>query len=455
MSKWRENKYFKTGFTIFISGSLLMIFYRIITHFSGFSSGMKTVYGILSPLVYGIFIAFLLSPVYNGVVKHTYKLAKRTTKTKKNALRWGRVLATIVSAIVLIAVIAGLVALLVPQIVESTRGIIASFPGKADDAAKFFDNLTSDMKDREMAERIHKGVKAATEWIVTWAENSFFPGVGSFLERLTNKVVVTIRNLIYLLLGMVVCFYILNSKEKLIAQLKSWIYSVCSEEKAEGVFEFGRYSSRMFERFILGKIITSLIIGVLCLISMYILKLPYPALISTIVTVTNIIPYFGPFIGAIPSAIIIFLQDPIKALIFIIMIFILQQIEGNFIEPAIVGNTTGLASFWVMFAVIVGGGLFGFPGMVLGVPIFGIIYHYVGKLIKKRLKNKGLPVDLIEYKNYSKLDIEKEDLIQIRAEEEEKKNKKTAGKRNGKAVKEKEKDSKEVEGEAEGKGKCE
>ena len=161
------------------------------------------------------------------------------------------------------------------------------------------------------------------------------------------------------------------------------------------------FINKTFSAFISGKIIDSLIIGTICFIGMHILGLPYVILISVIVGVTNIIPFFGPFIGAIPSTIIMLTVDPIKALYFVIFILILQQLDGNVIGPKILGDSTGLPSFWVMFAIIVGGGMFGFVGMIVGIPAFAVIYTYVTRYVNHRLKSKGLPIETKVYQEVS------------------------------------------------------
>ena len=166
-----------------------------------------------------------------------------------------------------------------------------------------------------------------------------------------------------MLLGMIACFYFLNGKEKFKAEIRKTIIAVFSHRHANEIFDFAAYSNRTFGGFINGKIIDSLIIGVICFVAMSILRMPYTILISTIVGLTNVIPFFGPFIGAIPSTVVIVLVDPVKALIFLVLIFLLQQFDGNILGPAVMGSKVGLASFWVMFAIIVGGGLFGFIGM--------------------------------------------------------------------------------------------
>ena len=192
------------------------------------------------------------------------------------------------------------------------------------------------------------------------------------------------------------------------SQTKKLILSISRDRVAEEIFNFLNFANKTFGGFISGKIIDSIIIGFICFGAMNVMGLPYPVLISTIIGVTNIIPFFGPFIGAIPSVVIIAIASPIQALYFLIMVVVLQQVDGNIIGPAILGNSTGLASFWVMFSIIVGGGLFGFIGMILGVPVFAIIYYYAGRIIKTKLSRKNLPVETWEYTSYRKLGVPKE-----------------------------------------------
>jgi predicted PurR-regulated permease PerM len=195
------------------------------------------------------------------------------------------------------------------------------------------------------------------------------------------------------------------------AQAKKTIMALCSKEHADDIFEFANYSNMQFGGFINGKIIDSAIIGVLCAILMSIIGLPYTVLVSTIVGITNIIPFFGPFIGAIPGTLIILLESPIQAFYFVILILALQQFDGNILGPKILGETSGLASFWVMFAILVGGGLFGFVGMVLGVPTFAVLYYYSGKLLRKKLKRKNMPEETEEYMEFNKYDINRKDVL--------------------------------------------
>ena len=199
------------------------------------------------------------------------------------------------------------------------------------------------------------------------------------------------------LLGIIVSIYLLLSKETLLAQVKKTILALFNKKTCEKTFMIYHKSNGLFIGFITGKIIDSLIIGILCFIGMTIFKMPYSVLISVIIGVTNIIPFFGPFIGAIPSALLILLAKPSFLLPFLIFVFVLQQFDGNILGPRILGDSTGLPAFWVLFSIFLGGGLFGFVGMLLGVPTFALVYALFRTFIEHRLESKNLPKETDAY----------------------------------------------------------
>ena len=237
------------------------------------------------------------------------------------------------------------------------------------------------------------------------------PGAEAVLNNVSVGVIGTVGVIFDLFVALIICVYVLNSKEKFIAQAKKLVLAVFKPEMASEIFELGTLSNETFGGFINGKIIDSIIMGILCFAAMSVLGLPLPMLVSVVVGVTNIIPFFGPFIGGIPSGIILLIIEPVAALKFALMILVLQQIDGNIIGPKILGKTTKLASFWVMFAIIVSGGLFGFVGMILGVPVFAIIYTYISRAINRKLENREMETDTLLYEDFSKYNASKEDLF--------------------------------------------
>ena len=409
MKRVLRSTYFRWGTTIFLAGAVLVVFYQMVANFTGFKDGISSLISILSPFIYGFVMAYLIGPVYNYVVKKLYPAIKNDTKSNKMALRISKIIATIISMIVLIGVVVGMGALLIPQIVESVRGISQTLPSNVENLSDWANNILDNMHNTELANTIQEAIVEAQDNLLAWVQNTLLPGVGTMMQRVSSSVIVTIKTVLNIIIGVIACAYFLNGKESFKAQAKKLVLANFKEAKAEEIFEFAAYTNKTFGGFIVGKIIDSIIIGVLCFVAMSFIKLPYPILISTIVGVTNIIPFFGPFIGAIPSLAIIFLINPVQALWFLILVIILQQLDGNIIGPAILGNSIGIASFWVMFAIIIGGGLFGFMGMVLGVPVFAVIYYYGGKLIRKRLGKRGLQEETVNYIDYDCYEIESTD----------------------------------------------
>ena len=210
------------------------------------------------------------------------------------------------------------------------------------------------------------------------------------MTQLTAGVILMVREILNFIIGMIVSIYVLFSKEKFMCQAKKLVYAIFRPTKANLILHVGSKSNEIFGGFIIGKIIDSAIIGVLCFIGLSILNIPYTLLVSVIVGVTNVIPFFGPYIGAIPSALLIFLADPVKGVYFVIFIILLQQFDGNILGPKILGNTTNLSSFWVLFAILLFGGVFGIVGMVIGVPVFAFIYQLIREWVLDRLEEQKL-----------------------------------------------------------------
>ena len=406
-----RSPYFKFGLTFFVVGTALILLFEAVNNWTSVGSGWDTLYTIVSPFVYGLVMAYLLCPVYNATVRRMYGLTKDRWKTKKGALRYARVMATVVALLVLFGVVGGLFALILPETIRSITGLIQTMPESVNRLIDWIMGLSMNQNNPEMAATIETVINHATDSFLDWAENTLLPSMGDYMSKTFLGVWVTLKTVLNLLIGVIVCVYFLNSKEKFKAQAKKTIMALCSKERADDIFELANYSNMQFGGFINGKIIDSAIIGVLCAVLMTIMGLPYTVLVSTIVGITNVIPFFGPFIGAIPGTLIILLESPIQAVYFLILIFALQQFDGNILGPKILGETSGLASFWVMFAILVGGGLFGFVGMVLGVPTFAVIYYYSSKFLRKKLRRKNMPEDTEEYLDFNKYDINRKDVL--------------------------------------------
>lgn len=410
MKRLLENKHARLMFMIFIVGALLIIFNQIVGNYESFSEGVGTIKTIISPFIYGFVMAYLLSPIYNATVRGLYKLLGKYFKNKQRLFSFCKLVASVVAVVCLIGAVAGLIALIVPQVIESLTGILKSLPQRLTQLSALFNDITSKMDNKRLAMKMSEIYAQVQTNLIELAQTKLLPGMGTLVGQVSTQVILTLKTMMNVMIGVMACVYMLNSKERFQGQFKKVILATLPKEKAEAVFDFAKFTNRTFGGFINGKIIDSIIIGIICFILMEIFGFPYPILISAIIGITNVIPFFGPFIGAIPAAIIILLVSPIHALYFLVLIFILQQVDGNIIGPAILGNTTGIASFWVLFSIVIGGGLFGFIGMVLGVPVFAIIYYYFSRSINKRLEAKGLEFRTDSYEDLNKYKIDKEEL---------------------------------------------
>ncbi|MDD7718496.1 MAG: AI-2E family transporter [Eubacteriaceae bacterium] len=406
-----NSRYAKLGLTIFVAGAALILLFEAVINIGILSESFSRLMSIISPFIYGLVMAYLLCPVYNLVVRKLYKVGKNRFKSKKNAFRFSRIVATVVSLIVLIGAVGGLFALVLPETIASVVNLVQVVPGRLTDLAIWAEDSLVSTKHPEIADYLDSVIINARKTLINWTENNFMPKIGEYMSQISQGIFITVKTMFNVVIGIIVCVYFLNSKEIFKGQTRKCIMALVSRERANEIFEFGNFCNRTFGGFINGKLIDSVIIGIICFVAMTIIDLPYPVLVSSIIGVTNFIPFFGPFIGAVPSTIIICVESPIKALYFIILVIVLQTFDGNILGPKILGGTTGLASFWVMFAIILCGGIFGFVGMILGVPVFAVLYYYSSKFISKKLKRRNLPEDTVNYEEFNKYDIDRKEII--------------------------------------------
>jgi len=404
-----HTRYAKLGFTIFLTGAALIVCIFAVFNMEQVKADFDKINDILFPFYLGIVMAYLLCPIYNASLRHVYKWGINMLMKPSKAYTMARFIASLVAVTFLVLVIGSLMMLVIPDLIDSIIGLIKGLPEMADSISLWIQEHIEQNPDLVLL--LQGKIEETTTGFFDWAQANIIPGAESLLAGVSVGVMGTFGAAVDLLVALVICVYVLNSKEIFQAQAKKFILAVFSPKKAEEIFEFGKICNHTFGGFINGKIIDSIIIGILCFIAMTLLKLPLALLISVVVGVTNIIPFFGPFIGAIPSVILLFCIEPVSALKFAVMVLALQQLDGNVIGPKILGKATKLASFWVMFAILVGGGLFGFVGMILGVPTMAVIYVYFAKYINGKLKEKDLPANTEVYENFDKYKIKKEDIF--------------------------------------------
>ena len=400
-----KNKYLQQTLMLLLVGVVLIVAYYVVNHMPVISAGFAKLNDILMPFYIGIVMAYLLCPIYNATVRLVYGLNKGRFKKPARDFKFARFFGTLAALALLIVVVAGLMMLVVPDLWDSIMGLVMGVPEFAARAQEWIS--TNVDENPELANILQGKLTNLSDTVLLWAQDKVLPGA----EAILTGVVGTLGTVLDIFVALIICVYILNSKELFAAQTRKLILATFKAEKAEKLFELGRLSNQTFGGFINGKIIDSAIIGMLCFVVLTIFEIPMTMLISVVVGVTNIIPFFGPFIGAIPSIIILLIVEPIAAVKFGIIILIIQQLDGNIIGPKILGKTTKLASFWVMFAIIVGGGLFGFPGMILGVPVFAIIYTYLSRGVNARLESKALDTCTVAYEDFSKYNVNKEDIF--------------------------------------------
>ena len=357
---------------------------------------------ILAPVIYGAVFAYLLNPVYNRVQAAVMKLTKNIIPDEKGRKRLGGFLGTLASLCLLVAVVVGLISMLIPQLISSIRGVMETLPSSINNLEIWLEKILADNPDLEQQVMQHYG--AAADYLQNWLTNVVVPNIYRIIGSVSSGVVLVVQAVFDILIGLIVMVYLLNMKEKLLAQAKMIIYGVFPLKIANKVIEEGRYVHQVFGGFIIGKLLDSLIIGLICFVLLGFANMPYVLLVSVIVGVTNVIPFFGPFIGAIPSAFLILLSDPMKCLYFLIFVLLLQQFDGNILGPKILGDSTGLSSFWVLFSILLFGGLMGFVGMIIGVPTFAVMYRLVTEFTTWRLGKKALSGNLNEYDRLNYID---------------------------------------------------
>lgn len=357
---------------------------------------------ILAPVIYGAVFAYLLNPVYNRVQAAVMKLTKNIIPDEKGRKRLGGFLGTLASLCLLVAVVVGLISMLIPQLISSIRGVMETLPSSINNLEIWLEKVLADNPDLEQQVMQHYG--AAADYLQNWLTNVVVPNIYRIIGSVSSGVVLVVQAVFDILIGLIVMVYLLNMKEKLLAQAKMIIYGVFPLKIANKVIEEGRYVHQVFGGFIIGKLLDSLIIGLICFVLLGFANMPYVLLVSVIVGVTNVIPFFGPFIGAIPSAFLILLSDPMKCLYFLIFVLLLQQFDGNILGPKILGDSTGLSSFWVLFSILLFGGLMGFVGMIIGVPTFAVMYRLVTEFTTWRLGKKALSGNLNEYDRLNYID---------------------------------------------------
>lgn len=407
-----QKRFFYLGVTLFISLTLVAIISAYFTQAQVIITLFWKIVGALSAVWIGLIIAYLVNPIVEFFEKNLFG---RFLKKKKGLAKG---LSVALSLILLIAVLITLLILVIPQLIESINALIHNAPEYYKAIRGWVADYAEDHPSfgPQMLDFLDNGYKG----LIDWLKNDLLASATQ-ISNVTNGLMSAVGILINFFVGIIISIYLLCDKDNFLAQTRKVSAAVFSEKWNKRILNLCSETHHIFGEFIIGKIIDSLLVGVVTAAFMWLADIPYAVLVSTLLAVCNLIPFFGQFIGMIPSFLLILVESPVKAIIWLVVIVIYMQIDGNVISPKILGESIGLKSFWILFSIIFFGGMFGVVGMLVGVPVFAIIYRIVRRILDRRLERRGLPTVAYAYQAGDSIrDIEKK---QRKEEKEERKEK--------------------------------
>lgn len=393
----RDDHYVAWGVTATVVVCAILLFYDLVFRDSILLRYVGHLLEVLTPVLYGAAMGYLLAPVVNWFERKIFRYDRRaqTDKTVYGGGNWIRAASIVLTWLVVALLLYAFMQVLLPELYKSVMQLVANLDGYYRTIVTWVEKLLED--NPGFAQWAEEMIAEYYQDALTWLRDTLVPRLQVALEAVTGGVMGVLSFVYNLLIGFIVSIYILSIKESLGATGCKLCYAFLGERRAAWFIRGVKKTDSIFSGFVRGKLLDSLIIGIICFFCASWFEFPYAPLVSLVVGVTNIIPFFGPFLGAIPSAFLILLDSPIKCLYFIIFILALQQFDGNILGPKILGDSTGLSSFWVIVAILVGGGLWGVLGMFLAVPVFACIYVGIRNYAAYRLKKRGLPTDTASY----------------------------------------------------------
>ncbi|MGI6110352.1 MAG: AI-2E family transporter [Eubacteriaceae bacterium] len=392
---WKKNKkYVQAALTV---TCLSILLYFILANFSNIWMFIRRVFDILQPILIGVLLAYLMSPICDHMERSLLRFYSSRFKKKETARKWASFTSIALCLIILILIIIALLAMIMPQLSASISDLLNNTGNTEDRFTKILeDNLAYNPGLQHQAVAIWKDI---SDWIDNYIANTVMPNMNTMLTSVSQQIYDVLRTVFNFFIGIIVSAYCLDRRRVFSLQAKKILFAIFPEEQAEYILGKTDLVNRTFLGFFIGKLIDSAIIGLICFACTMIMGTPHALLVSVIIGVTNIIPFFGPFIGAIPACIIILMSSPLQALYFLIFVFLLQQFDGNILGPKILGNSTGLSSFWVLFSILLFGGLWGIVGMIIAVPLFAIIYNLIKEIVDDHLRKRHLPTQAWAYSN--------------------------------------------------------
>ncbi|MCR4782845.1 MAG: AI-2E family transporter [Lachnospiraceae bacterium] len=384
---------------IILAAVMIIIFYFCVKRYKGLKESIDEVAAVFRPIVFGFAMAFLMSPIMTFFDTHIGNLIVPHVKNKDGAKRKIRLFSSILAILILVAAIVVFLSSVIPQMIQTISYIYNHLEEQLMNVLDWADHITggrftTQINQARNPEKVDHFLTISRDFISQYMN---WGGQNEMLKQITSSVIDIGKYLAAFLIGLFVAVYFLIDKEKYKSIFKKMLYGLFPAKMANPIMDVMIKAKEIFYGFFVGKIIDSIIIGFICYGCMLLFGWPYPVLVSVIIGVTNIIPVFGPYIGAVPTVLIIFFTNPMSGIYFLIYILVLQQIDGNIIGPKILGDSTGVDSFWVLFAIVVGGGLFGFMGMLLGVPVVALLYYVLSKVFVYLARKRGLPVKTAVY----------------------------------------------------------
>lgn len=388
MKKLFENKYAQIALGV----CAIILFYFFILHIGFFYDGFRSLLKVLSPLIIGAVLAYILHPIVDLIENKLLKVIKNETLRRN--------LAITIIIVIIVGVAVTLIRIIIPELLNSIKTIIVNVPS-------YMLALKSIIRDWIADSAIEEQVMANYDNMLTTINDNLnniaLPTINTAIENLGAGILFVFQGVFNWLIGFVFAVYILANTKNFGAGAKKILYSIFNTESVNDFLVELKHINKVFVNFMIGKVTDSSIILITTFLFLFICKFPYPLLIAVIIGVTDLIPYFGPYIGTVPSALLIMLVDPVKAIIFVIFIIVLQQVDANLITPRIQSNATGLPSFWVLFAITFFGGIWGLVGLLVGVPLFTIIYEIIRDIVNKKLAKKNLPIDKDYYEKHDNI----------------------------------------------------
>jgi len=410
--KW-DKKYLYWGVTALVVLAIVVLFNFLLNQHVAIKEAATTLVKILLPIILGFVIAFLVNPLMKWFEVSFFALFDKKAPDRRYLPRWKknlyRILSMVFSYLFILILLACFIIAVIPQISDSIVNISILFPKYKENFQEWFNNLT--LKYPEVYKYLGNYIKENEAIIDNWTDTTLVPWLTQLASKSSVYLLTIFKALKDLIIGFIVSIYVLSKKELFKGQAKKIVYSLFNVKNGNVIIKNVRMASDKFAGFIIGKIVDSLIIGLLCFVGCQIMRMEYPVLLALIIGVTNIIPFFGPVIGAIPCLFLLLVINPLHALYFLIFIIILQQLDGNVIGPKILGSSTGISSFWVIFAITVFGGFWGVPGMIVGVPLMAVIYTLIQSALDIALRNKELSQDTNDYIYLDHIELEDKEFV--------------------------------------------